>query len=442
MSHLSRFSWSMLGVLVLLSGLPAAERVVVGKCATESGTILRRQPGAKNWEAVKKGEPIYSGDLNVGLPGAAIDSTNGAVRIELLADLDGTSPFPILESAVILNASDKADLDFRLDRGRIDIVNLKKKDKVTVKVHFHHEHYTLHMEPDSEAAMELYGRWAAGVYCNLKLAPEKQECPTGNLAILMLRGEMVLDDADRKHAMKAPPGPALFMWDSIVEEDVGPRRLEKLPAWADADAVATPLGKRKKATLEIYRQRVLATSPEKAINEAVASSDYGYRRLGVVVLGATDNISKLIDVLGDAKSAEGREAAILVLRHWLGRCRGQDPQLFEVLTKEKGYSPAKAQIVLHLLHSMGEAQLGRPETYETLIDYLMHDKVPIRELAHWHLVRLVPLGGIITYDAGDSAEKRQQAFDRWKRLIPDGQLPPREKIKQKLKDAKEKLGKD
>ena len=51
----------------------------------------------------------------------------------------------------------------------------------------------------------------------------------------------------------------------------------------------------------------------------------------------------------------------------------------------------------------------------------------------------MPLGLLIPYDPAGPAEQRQEAFDRWKKLIPDGQLPPREKVRQKLKDIKEKL---
>lgn len=443
MRHLQLLG-GVVGILTLTSALLPADppRVVVGKCATESGTILRRPAGTTKWEVVKKGDPIYSGDMNVGLPGAAIVSGNGAVRVELLADLDGNSPFPIMESAVILKANDKADLDFILDRGRVDLINLKEKDKATVLVHFHHENWTLTLEPQSEVALELYGRWPAGVFCNLKKPSDKQEAPTGNLAVLMMKGEMILDHEDHKHAMRAPPGPALFQWDSIVEEDVGPRRLDKLPDWATDDP-SNPLVKRKQAILELFRQRTLATSPEKAAEEALASGDFGYRRLGVVALGATDNLPRLIAALNDPKTpADTREAAVLVLRHWIGRGRGQDAKLHDVLIKQKGFSPAHAELVMLGLHSLCEVELSRPETWEALISYLMHDQQIIRELAHWHLERLVPLGRFIAYDAAGPADERKIAHDKWKKLIPDGQVPAIERLKQKLKDAKEKPDKE
>jgi hypothetical protein len=272
---------------------------------------------------------------------------------------------------------------------------------------------------------------------------DKQGEPTANLAVVVLEGELVLDHDDHIHAMKAPPGPALFLWDSVVEEDVGPRRLDKLPEWADPNTPPGPLAKRKKATLEMFRQRALAVGQDKTIDEALASGDFGYRRLAVVVLGATDKVGRLIDVLSDPKAAaDTREAAILILRHWIGRCKGQDPKLYDVLTKEKSFTPAHAELVLLGLHSLCDVEQSRPETWEALISYLMHDQQIVRELAHWHLTRLVPLGRFIPYDATAAADKRKEAHDKWKKIIPDGQVPPRERIKQKLKDAKEKFDKE
>jgi hypothetical protein len=80
---------------------------------------------------------------------------------------------------------------------------------------------------------------------------------------------------------------------------------------------------------------------------------------------------------------------------------------------------------LQLLHSFGDEDLARPETYEVLIDYLDHEQLSIRYLANWHLVRLAPAGKKIEYKALDPKEKRAQAVAEWKKLIPTGKLPPK-----------------
>jgi hypothetical protein len=55
--------------------------------------------------------------------------------------------------------------------------------------------------------------------------------------------------------------------------------------------------------------------------------------------------------------------------------------------------------------------------------------MPARELARWHLVRLVPEGASIKYDAAAPEAERLQAIAEWRRLVPPGELPPPPKKK-------------
>ena len=61
-----------------------------------------------------------------------------------------------------------------------------------------------------------------------------------------------------------------------------------------------------------------------------------------------------------------------------------------------------------------------------LIEYLHHSKLPIRELSRWYLYRWVSAGRNIPYNAADPLSV-DRAYKQWKKLIPDGQLPPRPK---------------
>jgi hypothetical protein len=74
----------------------------VATCVSETATLLRRSPGEKTWQIVTHNQSLPTGDLLVGLPGAVLESKNGSIRLELLADLDRLSPYPIRESAVQL----------------------------------------------------------------------------------------------------------------------------------------------------------------------------------------------------------------------------------------------------------------------------------------------------------------------------------------------------
>jgi len=65
-----------------------------------------------------------------------------------------------------------------------------------------------------------------------------------------------------------------------------------------------------------------------------------------------------------------------------------------------------------------------PETYEVLIDYLLHEKPAIRNLAAWHLVRLVPQGKAIAFNPAGTIDDARACHAEWKKLIPNGKLPP------------------
>jgi hypothetical protein len=120
----------------------------------------------------------------------------------------------------------------------------------------------------------------------------------------------------------------------------------------------------------------------------------------------------------------------LVLRNWLGRAPGQADKLFAALTRD-GYSRIQAGTLLFLLFGPDAKQLAQPAAYDVLIAMLGSDKLAVRELAHWHLVRLVPAGKDIAYDPAAPAEAREKAQASWRRLIPPGQLPPRPKTEDK-----------
>jgi hypothetical protein len=64
-----------------------------------------------------------------------------------------------------------------------------------------------------------------------------------------------------------------------------------------------------------------------------------------------------------------------------------------------------------------------PETYEVLIDYLTHEKIGIRNLAAWHLIRLVPEGKTIGFKPDGTPEENEKAIEAWKKLIPAGKVP-------------------
>jgi hypothetical protein len=430
----------VLGPLAVLAGASRAagdeprkaeteNRVAVGTIVPETGKLLSRANGEKTWHLAADNEAIQSGDLILGTPGAAIDSKNGAVRMVLRADLAGLSQYPIRECAVRLHENPNADLDFTLDRGRAEVINHKEKGSARVVLRIRKESwdFTL-LEPGTRLAMELYGRWPRGVPFNKDAKPDDpKQAPTASLAIIVLHGQVNVKYGGREHAMSAPPGPALLEWDSVTDQDEVPQSLKELPAWAAEGADNTPQAQQRKAALQRLRQ-ALETKPLDAVLDDLINSDNVMdRRLALTVMAALDDIPRLGKALREAKHSDVWENGILALRHWIGRAPGQDQILYHALIQERKLKPVHAETVLQLLHSFGDTELAQAETYQTLIDYLDHELLPIRGLAYWHLERLAPAGKEFGYNPLDSKEARAAAIEKWRMLIPPGKLPPRRK---------------
>ncbi|MBV8432415.1 MAG: hypothetical protein JO244_14715, partial [Solirubrobacterales bacterium] len=378
-----------------------------GTSLAPRGTLLRRSAPDSAWEVVPRGEALPAGDLILGLPGAAVDSSNGAVRLQLMTDVDQRSPYPVLEAAVRLHQSAGVDLDFTLDRGRVDVTNNKKKGMARVRIRAHGQTWEAVLrQPQTRLALELYGRWPRGVPFTKNPGPA--DVPAADLLILVLHGEVDLKYGPNQYALSAPPGPAQFGWDNVAGPDPSPRFLEHLPDWATAKGLRPERVRQVKERLERFRKLVADKGVKAAVDTFLASDDPLDRGLAVIVLGATDDLENLARVLAQPRQRDVWDRTVLVARHWLGRAPGQDLKAYRMLIKIRGYTPTQAETVLQMLHGFGDADLALPETYQMLIAYLDHEKVGIRGLAHWHLVRLVPTGQSIAYNPLDSREARER----------------------------------
>jgi hypothetical protein len=393
----------------------------VGKCATPSAALLRRASGGR-WQLCKENEPVYEGELLVALTPAAVESGTGGTRLTFLPDLARLSSLPVLESAVRMRNSPGKDLDFTLERGRVEVTNEhKNKEPAQVRVHFgpSGQNWDLTLSnPGAKVAFVLYGRWPRGTPFTRDSKTAEQ--PTAELSLFNLNGEAQLNTHTDQYALHGPPGPAFFYWDSVIGAGAGPERRDQQPAWVSA---AKPERTEPATALERLRHRLQNTPVQETLTQMVHSPDASDRRVAVYALGALDDWPDLVAALSDPQHEDTRDVAIVTLRQWIGRGPGQDVRLYDYLVQSKGYTPNQASLVLQLLHSFGEHDLARPATYETLIDYLLHDRLAIRQLAKWHLDRLVPAGKTIAYNPAGPREARQLAYDQWKKLVPNGKLP-------------------
>jgi hypothetical protein len=403
-------------------GAPAA------KSASATGSMVRRTGPDKPWQPVAKDEDLHAGEMIVGQAGAVIASSNGAVRFTLQTDLEGKSPYPIIETGVRLGQPSKGmDLDLTLDRGRIDLTNTREQGAARIRLHVRQDSWDLTLaEAGSDIAVELYGRWPRGVPFNRE--PNPKEAPTANVVFLVLKGKVYLAHKGIEHILAAPPGPAMISWDSVHGQDETAQALKDLPPWAMPEDEDSPVVKARRATRLRFRKALVGKTPEAALDELVDSDNPDDRTMAVFAMGALDDLSGLGKALRQSKHPDVWDNGVIALRHWIGRGPGQDQILYKRLIEVGKFSPVDAETVMQLLHSYGETELARPETYETLIDYLDHDNLAIRGLAYWHLSRLVPAGKEFGYQAQAPKEERDAAVKKWRKLIPPGQMPPKTKV--------------
>lgn len=418
---------AVVGLAATVGGQPAEPaRVVAAKATSPAATFSARAPGATGFEVLPADAALSTGDLLLLLPGSTLGSKNRAVGLKSLADYDGKSPLPILDTALTLNEPKDADLDLTLDRGRVDLTNTKTDGAAGVRVRFWEQSWKVTLDsPGTRVAVELCGRWPGGSrFKPAGKAGELPAAPVASLVLLVLNGSAAVDVGGVTLGLRSPPGPAQLEWDSIGGARTQPQKLDKLPEWADPLTVLSADGQKAAAAVEKFRAARAASAAE-AVNSFLASTDPAEQRVALVTLGATDDLDRLTRILNGAKTATEWDFGITILRHWVGRCAGHDQKLYEYLTSPTGgYTPAHARVIMQLLFGFGPDDLRQPETFEVLIDYLTHDQAAIRNLAAWHLVRLVPAGKAVAFKPGGTKEECAAASRQWKKLVPSGQLPP------------------
>lgn len=403
---------------------PADEkRVVVGKSQTPTGGLLAREGADRPWHYVRQGDSAYSRDELLAPPGmiARLVIGDDAATLNLIGSMPRFYAQPVLESAVILHANPDVTLDFTLRSGRVWVSNGEKAARVRVRVR--NETWDLNLtEPNSAIAMELYGRWPRGVPFDPD--PKKLGQPTASLVFFVSSGQVDLKAGARQHALRPPPGPARFHWDSVAGNDTGPQRQEKEPITtprlpADREAAMQlvadfGLRARERPAPEALADMLAATDRHSDKDQAALTRDFA-----VYAMGALDDLPRLTGTLEDTKHAEVRATAVEALRHWIGKAPGKDLVLYKFLIDQQKYSPAQAETVLQLLHTPGDEDVRNPLTYDLLLAYLGHERLPIRELAHWHLARLVTGGRDVKFDAAAPAEQRAAGTKEFKQRVQE-----------------------
>lgn len=402
---------------------PSTERRVAGKPALVNppSVLLQRPRGKEDWQRLQPNiSPVYTSDQLVSLPGFLSEvRLDNKVLLLLWGNLDEAVRSPSLESAVTLHAVGNQpgapDVDLTLNRGRIVLTN-QRAEPARIRVRFHEEIWDLTLQDQgSEVGLDLIGR--EGGF-------ESGDGPLAALQLLVLKGQARLKIGYQEYALQAPPGPAMFIWDNRGPGPRGPLPLQQLPPEWNKLPPPTKEYRIMETALEGLSGQIAKDKIASKLYDNLSSPDPATRKLATLSLGAIDALPELLDALADERFPEVREAAVSALRHWLGREAGQDKKLKQALA-DKGYTTSQTDILLQLLHTFSGDDLAKKQTYEVLIEYLRHNKPAVRQLAFWHLLRLVPEARKIPYDPGRGGKQMDDAYEQWKKLLADGKLPPK-----------------
>ncbi len=323
------------------------------------------------------------------------------------------------------------------------IVNRKDKDAAVVRLRFQGEVWDLSLtEPGTEIAVSLWSRY---------LTPYGSgDAPGSDLYLFVRRGKAaarvrVEEYPDLDATNRPQKSSAGITKIGVVQGPFGtrPSMLQDLLAvWGDVRLAANPeklppsddaIAARR--TLNELSARLAEMKPmETALREALqpdSKSDLMLRVFAVHALGSLDAVSALLDILNDSKQLiPCRLAAIDALRHFIGRNDAQERKLYDPKTKtgaliDKNFRATDAQQVLELLHPFTDEQRGSPDFWLVLAHLLTNDKHAVRELAFWHLYRLLPEGRKFGYDPAAPPDALQATAKQWKELVESKGMPPK-----------------
>jgi hypothetical protein len=395
----------------------------LGQVASSAGTVLVCSGPKKGCRALKTGATVSAGARLLALPGlrGELDLDKGTMRLSLLGHLPEDGEGPVLESALTVQTARDVELNLQIERGRFLLANRRERGAVKLRVRFLKEALTIELTaPGSAVALELVNQWPPGTPFMLKPKGEHQPLSDGFLFVLKGPVKVRLEDGAERSGLRDG---AVYHWNS-ERGMIGPLAIKELPAWTRAPGAPKDKSPRAAARLAL-RQRLATKDVATALTEGLRASEPAARALAVYGLAAVDDLPAVLRAVTHPKDRELRRAALTALRHWSGQEAEHEVRLYQALVKG-GYKPVEAEVMIGLLHGFARPDLERRETYETLIDYLGNDRPAVRELAAWHLYRLVPKARSINYDALGPEGQRKVAQAAWRKLLRAGKLPPRE----------------
>jgi serine/threonine protein kinase len=436
-----------------------------GPSADQPSILVSRKASGDSWQRVSRGDLVYTADTLAALPGyaAVVGNSKTGVTVTLHGQAREFTLYAkqqyLGESAVVLHKNEQFDLDLTLLRGRLYLRNSKSKGDAKVRLRFQTEVWDLTLEePGTELGVDHFQVYNGD---NNYRADEE---PYAEALLCLFQGKLsVKVDASKTYTLSAdPPKEILIQWNRFTKAQV-PQRVDKAPFYWDKGTPsldAVPTSRRtevREMTTALKNLQVRLSDKRKmidvALHESLEKQENASRKLAVYCLGAIDDLTKVVEVLGDENPEHwiDRDAATWALRRWVSRGAGQGKLLYDPKTGSGAlinmkFKKGEAKTIVELLHDVSPADWNKQETYEALSRCLAHRRVAIAQLGFFHLVQLtrgakIPPG----FNAAAPLEDRKRYSEQIDDMIVKKLLPPPTSNPEKKttkKDEKDVSGKE
>lgn len=374
----------------------------VGKLASPTDVLLKRDPESGAWWRVEHPSPLVSGDaflalptyrpriiLDKGLDLTLVDST----RIELLpADADGLAGVDTSYGRLLIRPAEQPQAQLRLKiGGRVGLITLG--------------------DADSAMAIEVGRRGPS------TSDPETEPGPLA-ASLYAVSGKFTWKDLPMGDAVVLT-SPAQILIDQSRESPLEVAPVEALPPWVASSTVGA-LDQRASGTVEAD---LSADRPaELTLTELSEHRQREVRRLALRSLAAIGSFGPLVDALDDSevRMVWPDYYCIDLLRTAIA----QSPKAAsQVRAEMEDAFPGEGAELYEMLWRYGPDGLSRLDG-ERLVGFLEHESLAFRRLAFWNLRRITGMG--LYYSPDDTAAKRRPAVLKWKERIGDIQPPEAE----------------
>jgi hypothetical protein len=402
---------------------PLTERRELGKCLllpSWPGVLLERSQETDPWRRLRPQSRILSLASLMSLPGYRSElRMDSGVSLVLWGNLPDLLPIPLNESVVILYSNPDFDLDFRLDRGRVVLRNQKDAGAAQVRLRFAGEVWDITL-PDSktEVGVDLAGEFIPYTKQDGSNDPNKY------VKLIALKGQAILQIRYDKHTVRTSE---IYEWDNHFGAVAAPREIPKfLPLWNEKPSAQNRNAQAFDSALKNLASRLAARDAvDIVLGESLQEADYPSHVIAMRSLGAIEAWSNLLDEVVDGQYPTLRLLAVDELRFLIGLDARNDQKLLKAL-KAKSYSDTQARLALQLLHGFTQEDWADVATRSTVVEYLMHEKPAIRQMAYVALLTLVPDGQKIVYDPLGDIELRERGYADWKKAVQNYKPPKRE----------------